>query len=180
MHWSLGRLAFDGVVGTRFSATNQPNETWGQLQSTFSLGPQVALVTSTGIRPSSAAYGIAQSRFVELGFRVSPSALRRPRVPSSVRPTAATFQVENAEHGARRLRIRVPNARSVELSGDFTNWQPISLRQADGDQWETTLAIAPGMHRVAIRVNGDAWTTPPGIAAVQDEFQGTVGVIIVR
>jgi hypothetical protein len=36
------------------------------------------------------------------------------------------------------------------------------------------------MHRLAIRVNGESWTTPPGVAAVADEFQGTVGVIIVR
>jgi hypothetical protein len=180
LHWSVGRLAFDGVLGNRFSATNQPNETWGQLQSAFSLGPDIALITSTGIRPSSAAYGIARSRFVELGFRVSPSALRRPRLPSGVRPTAAAFQVDDAEHGARRLRIRVPGARSVELSGDFTNWQPISLERGDGDEWETTLVITPGMHRVAIRVDGDAWTTPPGIAAVQDEFQGTVGIIVVK
>lgn len=180
LHWSVGRLAFDGLLGTRFSTTNQPNETWGQIQSTFSLGPEVALITSTGVRPSSAAYGIARSRFVELGFRVSPGALRRPRLPSGVRPTAAAFQVDDAEHGARRLRIRVPGARSVELSGDFTNWQPVSLSHGDGDQWETTLVIAPGMHRVAIRVDGDAWTTPPGIPAVQDEFQGTVGVIVVK
>lgn len=180
LHWSLGRLTFDGLLGTRFSATNQPNETWGRLESSFALGPDVALITSTGIRPSSAAYGIARSRFVELGFRVSPSALRRPRLPSGVRPTAAAFQIEEAEHGTRRLRIRVPSARSVELSGDFTNWQPISLRHVDGDQWETTLAIAPGMHRVVIRVDGDAWTTPPGIASVQDEFQGTVGVIVIK
>ena len=180
LHWSVGRLAFDGVLGKRFAAPNQPNETWGQVQSALSLGPDVALITSTGVRPSSAAYGIARSRFVELGFRVSPSALRRPRLPSGVRPTAAAFQVDDAEHGTRRLRIRVPSARSVELSADFTNWRPISLRHADGDQWETTLVIAPGIHRVAIRVDGDAWTTPPGIAAVQDEFQGTVGIIVIK
>ena len=180
LHWSVGRLAFDGLLGTRFSTTNQPNETWGQIQSTFSLGPEVSLITSTGIRPSSAAYGIARSRFVELGFRISPSALRRPRLPSGVRPTAAAFQVDEAEHGMRRLRIRVPSARSVELSADFTNWQPISLRHADGDQWETTVVIAPGMHRVAIRVDGDAWTPPPGIAAVPDEFQGTVGILVIK
>jgi hypothetical protein len=180
VHWSVGRLAFDGVLGKRFSATNEPNETWGQIQSALSLSPELALITSTGVRPSSAAYGIAPSRFVELGFRVSPSALRRPRLPSGVRPTAAAFQIDDAGNGARRLRIRVPGARSVELSGDFTNWQPISLRRADTDQWEATVAIAPGMHRVAIRVNGDAWTTPPGIATVQDEFQGTVGVIVVK
>jgi 1,4-alpha-glucan branching enzyme len=116
---------------------------------------------------------------MELGARVSLGALRRPRLPRGVRPTAAAFQVEE-DRGARRLRVRVPNARSVELAGDFTNWQPIALRQGDTDEWEVTLPIAPGVHRVAIRVDGDSWTTPPGVAAVADEFQGTVGVIVVR
>jgi len=180
LHWSAGRVALDGVFGTRYAATSQPNETWGHIQSAVSLAPDIALIASTGVRPSSAAYGIARSRFVELGVRVSPGALRRPRLPRGVRPTAAAFEVDGADDGARRLRIRVPGARSVELAGDFTNWQPIALKRGDADQWEVTLAIGPGMHRVVIRVDGDTWTTPPGIAAVPDEFQGTVGVIVVR
>jgi hypothetical protein len=180
LHWSAGRFALDGVFGTRYAATNQPNETWGQIQSAVSLAPDLALIASTGVRPSSAAYGIARSRFVELGVRVSPGALRRPRLARGVRPTAAAFQVDEADHGARRLRIHVPGARSVELAGDFTSWQPIPLTRANMDEWEVTLAISSGMHRVAIRIDGDKWTTPPGIAAVADEFQGTVGVIVVR
>ena len=116
---------------------------------------------------------------MELGARVSPGALRRPRLPRGVRPTAAAFQVDD-DRGGRRLRVRVPGARSVELAGDFTNWQPVALRQGDTDEWEVTLPITPGVHRVAIRIDGDSWTTPPGVAAVADEFQGTVGVIVVR
>ncbi len=180
LHWSAGRFAVDGVFGTRYATRNQPNETWGQVQSAVSLVPGIALIASTGVRPSSAAYGIARSRFVELGARFSPGALGRPRLPRGVRPTAAAFQVDEADRGARRLRVRVPGARSVELAGDFTNWQPIALERGDMDQWYVTLAIAPGMHRVAIRIDGDTWTTPPGIPAIADEFQGTVGVIIVR
>ena len=124
LHWSVGRLAFDGVLGKRFSATNQPNETWGQLQSAFSLGPDISLITSTGIRPSSAAYGTPG--LVSWSSASAFQALRRPRLVG-VRPTAAAFQVDDAEHGARRLRISRSGERSVELSGDFTNWQPISL-----------------------------------------------------
>ena len=179
LHWSAGRFAVDGVFGTRYAATNQPNETWTRFQSTISLAPTIALIASAGVRPSSAAYGISRSRFMELGARVSPGALRRPRLPRGVRPTAAAFQVEG-DRGARRLRVRVPGARSVELAGDFTNWQPVALRQGDMDEWEVTLPIAPGVHRVALRVDGDKWTTPPGVTAVADEFQGTVGVIVVR
>ena len=179
LHWSAGRLALDGVFGTRYAATNQPNETWGRFQSTVALAPTVALIASVGVRPSSAAYGIGRSRYMELGARVSPAALRRPRLPRGVRPTAVAFQVEE-NRGARRLRVRVPGARSVELAGDFTDWQPIALRQGDTDKWEVTLPIAPGVHRGAIRIDRDSWTTPPGVAAVADEFQGTVGVIVVR
>jgi hypothetical protein len=74
----------------------------------------------------------------------------------------------------------VPNARTVELSGDFTGWKPMALTRAGNDRWEATLPITPGIHRLAIRVDGDAWTPPPGVNAVPDEFQGTVGVIVVR
>jgi hypothetical protein len=97
-----------------------------------------------------------------------------------VRPTAAAFEVANENRGLRTLRIRIPDARTVELSADFTNWKPVSLTSSGVDRWETTLRIAPGMHRLAIRVNGDEWTPPPGVSAVPDEFKGTVGVIVVK
>jgi hypothetical protein len=180
LHWGTGRLAFRGAVGTRFFTANQPNETWGQIQGAYALAPDVALVASGGVHPSAAAYGTARARFLELGFRVAPSALLRPRLPRGVRPVAAAFEVANAERGKRTLRIRVPNARTVELSGDFTGWKPIALTRAGTDRWEATFPITAGMHRLAIRVDGDAWTPPPGVNAVPDEFQGTVGVIVVR
>jgi len=180
VHWGRGRLAFRGVIGTRFFAEQQPNELWAEAQGAYSLSPSLALIASTGVHPSSAAYGISRARYVELGVRVAPSALLRPRLPRGVRPTAAAFEVREATDGRRTLRIRVPNARTVELSGDFTAWKPVTLTRAGADQWEATLPIAPGIHRLAIRVDGDAWTPPPGVSAVPDEFQGTVGVIIVR
>ena len=180
LDWGIGRLAFRGVIGTRFFAESQPNELWGQVQSTYALGPDVALIAATGVHPSAAAYGASRARFLELGVRLAPSALLRPRVPRGVRPTAAAFEVSNATGGQRTLRIRVPNARTVELSGDFTGWKPITLTRAGTDQWEARVPMAPGIHRLVIRVDGDAWAPPPGVNAVPDEFQGTVGVIVVR
>lgn len=179
LHWGTGRLAFRGVIGTRFRTERQPNEMWGQVEGTLALAPDVALIAAGGVHPSSAAYGLPRSQFVQMGFRIAPSALLRPRLPASVRPVAAAFEVRRAERGQRVVRIRVPNARSVELSGDFTGWKPVTLTRADADRWEVTLPITPGMHRVAIRVDGDAWTVPPGVNAVPDEFDGAVGIIII-
>ena len=180
MHWSSGRLAFRGSVGSRFRSSTMPNENWGQAEATFAVGPDVALVAAGGVSPASIAYGVPRARFAQLGIRIAPSALVRPRLPAHVRPTAAAFEVANGERGVRTLRIRIPDARTVELSGDFTNWKPIALTSSAPDRWETTLVIAPGMHRVAIRVNGEEWTPPPGVSAVPDEFQGTVGLIVIK
>ena len=180
LHWGVGRLAFRGVIGTRLFTNNMPNETWGQVQGTLALAPSIALIAASGVHPASAAYGIASARFVELGFRVAPSALLKPRLPASVRPMAASFEIADGERGQRTLRVRVPNARTVELSGDFTNWKPIALARGSSDRWEATLLIPPGIHRVAIRVDGDTWAPPPGVSSVPDEFQGTVGVIVVK
>ena len=180
LHWGIGRLAFRGVIGTRVFTAHQPNELWGQVHGAYVLTPDLSLIAATGIHPSAAAYGATRARFLEVGFRMAPSALVRPRLPRGVRPVAAAFEVSSAVDGRRTLRIRVPNARTVELSGDFTGWKPITLTPAGTDRWEATLSIAPGLHRVAIRVDGDAWTPPPGVPAVPDEFQGTVGIILVK
>jgi hypothetical protein len=180
LNWGVGRLAFRGVVGARVLTARQPNEVWGQLQGTYSLANDIALVASGGVHPSAAAYGVSRARYMQLGVRIAPSALLKPRLPSGVRPAAVAFEVANADRGRRTLRIRVPSARTVELSGDFTGWKPITLQRGDDDRWEATLPIPPGMHRIAIRVDGDAWTPPPGVTTVADEFQGTVGVIVVK
>jgi hypothetical protein len=42
------------------------------------------------------------------------------------------------------------------------------------------LVIAPGVHRVNIRVDGGAWRPPPGLSVVRDEFGGEVGLLVVR
>lgn len=180
LDWGTGRLAFRGIVGARMLTAREPNEMWGQIQSTYALASDIALIASGGVHPSSAAYGVARARFMQLGVRIAPSALLKPRMPTGVRPSAVAFEVTDADRGQRTLRIRVPSARSVELSGDFTGWKPVALHRGDDDRWEVTLPIAPGMHRVAIRVDGDAWTPPPGVTTVPDEFQGTVGIITVR
>jgi hypothetical protein len=140
----------------------------------------VALIAAAGVHPSSATYGVSRARYMQLGVRIAPNALLKPRLPTAVRPAAVAFEVKDGDRGLRTLRIRVASARTVELSGDFTGWKPIPLTRGDDDRWETTIPIAPGMHRLAIRVDGDAWTPPPGVTTVPDEFQGTVGVIIVK
>ncbi len=55
-----------------------------------------------------------------------------------------------------------PAATSVQLVGDFTNWQerPIPLRKASNDVWQTAVRLEPGTHHYRFLVDGQ-WRDDP-------------------
>jgi len=52
--------------------------------------------------------------------------------------------------------------------------------RAGRDEWRMAIAIAPGVHRVNLRVNDGPWSVPPGLTPVRDDFGGEVGLLVVR
>jgi hypothetical protein len=50
----------------------------------------------------------------------------------------------------------------------------------DGDRWVVDVAALAGLHRANIRVNGGRWTSPPGLASMDDDFAGEVGIFVVQ
>ena len=55
-----------------------------------------------------------------------------------------------------------PGARSVQLAGDFTDWEqaPVALRKAKDGVWKKTLALPPGAHEYRLLVDGQ-WVDDP-------------------
>src|SRR4029079_16725799 len=106
-------VALRGMIGRRVFTINQPNETWGEMQGSVAFARGVAFIAAEGVHPSSAVYGISRGRFMELGFRVAPSMLRKPRLPTGVRPVAAAFAVEDAARGQRTPRRPTSRARTL-------------------------------------------------------------------
>jgi len=81
--------------------------------------------------------------------------------------------------GAARIDVSVAKAERVELMADFTGWEPIMLDRA-GDGWFAERPVAPGLHRLAIRVDGGEWTAPTNVPKLRDDdLGGTVGLITV-
>ncbi len=78
------------------------------------------------------------------------------------------------------LRVNAPDARSVEINGDFTNWIPAQLAPAGGGWWSSTFPIKSGKYQMNIRVNGGQWIVPPGLLSMVDEFGGTVGLLVIE
>ena len=58
--------------------------------------------------------------------------------------------------------IKAANAMSVQLVGDFTQWQenPISLRKDAGGIWRASVELPPGTHHYRFLVDGE-WTDDP-------------------
>lgn len=79
-----------------------------------------------------------------------------------------------------RLRVKVPRASEVRVSGEPTRWSPVSMQRAPDDWWETTLAVGPGLYRMNISIDGAAWRPPPDVPTARDEFGGQVGLVTVR
>ena len=46
--------------------------------------------------------------------------------------------------GPVRLVVHAPDAKRVEVTGDFTDWQSLALRPAGGGLWEVVLPITSG------------------------------------
>jgi 1,4-alpha-glucan branching enzyme len=70
---------------------------------------------------------------------------------------------KNTEGGRTEIfSFRSPRASSVQLVGDFTQWQerPINL-QKDGDgTWKATVILPPGTHQYKFVVDGN-WCDDP-------------------
>ena len=63
------------------------------------------------------------------------------------------------------FRCIAPDAHSVLLAGDFTNWQqaPIPMHKRNGGPWAATVALTPGEHHYRFIVDGQ-WCDDPQCA----------------
>jgi hypothetical protein len=164
----------------RAAVDSTPAMVWGRLGATLRINSRMSLTAGVGTLPLPGPATTRASRFAAVGIRLSPAALLRPTLPHGVRASATAFSVAPAASGGYTVTVRAPSARTVELSGDFTNWTPVALRETSPNVWQVTIPMTPGTHRVNLRVDGDSWTAPPGLPAVHDEFNGRVGLLVIR
>ena len=63
---------------------------------------------------------------------------------------------------SQTFSFRAPDASSVQLVGDFTQWQgsPISLQKGVDGVWQTTVSLPPGAHHYRFLVDGE-WRDDP-------------------
>ena len=191
IHASRGRVELDGSLAARVSSRGAGHGVYGEASTTLMLGERTALFVSGGRYPTDPVSGSVAGRYASAGLRLR-TALPRPRairdpLPLSRSPAngdggagvTARLEVQPAPDGTVRVVVHAPAAASVEVAGDFTDWQPVTLRRVGEDIWEEVLRIPSGVHRINVRVDGGRWTAPAGMARAQDEFGGEVGIVAV-
>jgi hypothetical protein len=187
--WAAGRLAVSasvsGRVGVELAGADSVRAPRARVASSrvdaaVQMTPGVSVFAGIGTLPRTICSCVSRTQYASFGIRLAPNALMRPPLPPAVRPAATAIVVRAVTPGTYKVTLRVPNARTVELSGDFNQWTPVSLREVKPNIWETTVPMHRGLHRVNVRIDGDVWTAPPGLPATEDEFNGRVGILFVR
>ncbi len=117
-----------------------------------------------------------------IGMRVEPTRVFIPRERASAEHPRASQPLRMRSMGRDRtgFALRLPDARRVEMRGDFTGWEPLVLAGTGSGWWEATVQVAPGLHEIEIRVDGGDWRPPPGLPTTLGAFDSQVGVIVVK
>lgn len=151
------------------------------------LNRHTAVVLAGGRYAADAVRGNIAGTYATAAFRISAPG-RRPRSivlansagPPASEATVATALVEVRRGGdACTLVFRASGAEQVELMADFTDWVATGLQRGKPGFWSITLLVPPGRHRLNLRVNGGMWGVPAGTTPEADDFQGTVGAVVV-
>ena len=68
----------------------------------------------------------------------------------------------NGKGNVQTFSLRSPGAMTVQLVGDFTQWQqhPITLQKEPDGVWKTKVELSPGVHHYRFMVDGE-WRDDP-------------------
>jgi hypothetical protein len=178
--WHFRSLDLDASIGRRFSRSAPETTIWG-VSASRDLSPTLAVVAAAGRAGSDPVTSVPGARYLALGLRLKVGGpLVAPLPARAVPDESAPFRIGPAVASGREIVIQAPAAESVELAGDFTDWKPVALRRWGEDSWRALLPVPPGLHRLAIRIDGGEWRAPPGTRAIESEFGGQVAEVVVE
>lgn len=175
--FTSGRITLDAALNARTRNGPYKQMMWGELYGSVGMTSRIALVGGVYSAPPLPGVLNDARRIATLGLRVAPPALWRTR-PTTVRAVSRSFDVQRTAPGQYVFTLNIPAARTVEIAGDFTAWEAVTLRQINATRWEVLLSVTPGPHRCNVRIDGAEWVPPPGVTSVKDEFNGRVGLFV--
>lgn len=92
---------------------------------------------------------------------------------------------DNAQHSAKNSQKPVnfycaaPNAKVVELAGDFNHWHPWPMQRSVDGWWLARLQLCHGHHQYLFLVDGKPMLDPQATGIARDEHDERVSLIAV-
>ena len=192
LRWIGSGVEINGSLGWRWG-NRRPTDAgdrsmWGNGSAAVWLMPWLALTASGGTYPLDLTQGFPGGRYGSVGLRLTTrSRTASPEWEGRHGRELANpadfgiegFQVRAGSAGTWTVRVRAPGARSVEISGDFTSWEPVTLTASADGWWTAGLPIPRGTYQMSVRRDGGRWLVPPGLVGVKDEFGGEAGILVI-
>jgi len=190
--WSTARFVLEGVLGARVWSRGGGRGVFGEGSATLAISSSSAVVMSAGRYPTDVVSGSIAGRYVTVALRLGAIGVRKraaPVLPGNGHGSGADgsatlgetrLEVEAKQDDDVRLTLFAPGATTVEITGDFTDWQPVPLSRNSGmdDAWGGTFRIPRGVHRINVRRDGGRWVAPGGTLHSVDDYDGEVGVFV--
>lgn len=166
--------------GDSFDATPESRQ-WASGQVAVWLSSQVAAVAGGGREPAQPTRGLPARSFGSLGLMLAYWPIPRGVVPVETPASLVqVFELRPAGTEVQRITARIGGVESVEVMGDFSDWEPLPLIRRGRDTWELLVPMSPGVHQINMRIDRGDWIAPPGMPARKDGFSGEVGIVVVR
>jgi hypothetical protein len=119
---------------------------------------------TVAVRP---AYVLAAAAVFAIAFAVRTTSNGTQVEPVKVAVTSAPTEV------LVHFRLEAPDARSVALAGDFSNWAPAhTMTRSGSGVWTVVVPLTPGVHDYSFIVDGEKWVPDPAAPAKADGFGG--------
>jgi len=171
-------------IGARSQRRDTLVESWASGTAALWLSQRAALVASAGRALADETRGVPSVRYLSVALRFGWRPARAAGALLVRRPPAdddgGHIDIRGGADSLSVVTVREASAvTSVEIMGDFTDWEPVAMASMPNGEWRIERVIAPGPHRVAIRVDGGPWRVPPNLPRVADDFGGEVGIVIV-
>ncbi len=181
--WEFLGVEYAGTAGYRFGSpidVSSDSRSWATATATIWVAPRAAIVMSGGKQPANPARAVPAQTFGSLGmvFAYLPAHTGVP-VAADQPVAVRSFDIRPVANGMQRILIRIGSVESVDVIGDFSDWEPIKLVRRGTDLWELQLPMDVGAHHINVRVDGGNWSVPPGLPTIKDGFGGEVGLLVI-
>jgi AMP-activated protein kinase-like protein len=103
-----------------------------------------------------------------------------PARPGSAPGAGAASAPVDASTVLVRLVILQPNAKTVQVAGDFNGWNPArtSLEHISEGAWAVTIPLKPGRYEYMFVVDGQQWIADPFAAEQSDDGFGSRNAVL--